>query len=77
MTTEEITLPSQCTIKLILTKVAALVQPYYTHASAQAISLITIATHDVSKWETAIATLGTAAGTSLIKKIGVWLGVAK
>jgi hypothetical protein len=77
MSADEITLPSQGAIKSFLAKFATYIQPFYAHASAQAIALITVATHDVSKWEAAIATLGTAAGTSIIKKIGAWLGVTK
>ena len=75
--TDEITAPSVSEVKLLAQKAAALLSANALHLCGQAIAWITIATHDVSKWETASAVLGTLSGTAVIKKIGTWLGVSK
>lgn len=60
-------------LKAILNVVKRLVQPYFTHASGQALAWYTVATHDLSKWESAVAVAGTAVLTSLVKKVSAWL----
>jgi len=59
--------------KSALSFVKKIAQPYFTHASGQAIAWYTIATHDLSKWESGVAAAGTLALTSLIKRITAWL----
>jgi hypothetical protein len=60
-------------VKSILNVVKKLVQPYFTHASGQALAWYTIATHDLSKWESGVAAAGTLVVTSAVKKITAWL----
>lgn len=59
--------------KPLLTALKNAVQPYFVHASGQALAWYTIATHDVSKWESAAAAAGTAILTSVVKKVSAWL----
>ncbi len=60
-------------VKSILNVAKKIVQPYFTHAAGQAIAWYTIATHDVSKWESGVAAAGTLFLTSAIKKVSAWL----
>ena len=60
-------------IKPALQRIKAAAQRYFLHASGQAIALFTVATHDVSKWETAAAVGGTGLLTSAIKRVSAWL----
>lgn len=56
-------------LQRFIASIEATASKYLVHAAGQAIALETVATHDLSKWEATIATLATAAGTSLLKKI--------
>ena len=56
-------------IQRLLTRLDALAAKYVTHVAAQAITWITLATHDASKWEASISVLATAVGTGLLRKI--------
>jgi hypothetical protein len=64
---------SNSEVKSILNVVKNIAQPYFTHAAGQAIAWYTIATHDLSKWESGVAAAGTLLLTSTIKKISAWL----
>lgn len=60
-------------LKTLLNTAKRLAQPYFTHASGQALAWYTVATHDLSKWEAGVAVAGTAALTTLLAKISAWL----
>lgn len=61
------------TLKPIVAAIKKLVQPYFTHASGQAIAWYTIATHDLTKWESAAAAAGALAITAFVKRVNAWL----
>ena len=60
-------------VKKALNTIKPSIQRYFAHASGQALSWYTIATHDLSKWESGAAAAGTLALTSAIKRINAWL----
>jgi hypothetical protein len=61
-------------VRSVVATIKKVVQPYFTHASGQALAWYTIATHDLTKWESAAAAAGALALTSFIKKVSAWLG---
>lgn len=60
--------------KALLAHARASAQRYFAHASGQALAWYTIATHDLSKWESAATAAGTLALTSAVKRLNAWLG---
>lgn len=60
-------------LKPLLQQIKSLASNYFTHGVGQAIAWYTIATHDLSKWESAAAAAGTLAVTSAAKRISGWL----
>ena len=60
-------------VKALLIEADAAVQTYYAHLSTQAVAWLSIGTHDLTKWQAAATTVGTATVTGLLKKIQAWL----
>lgn len=63
-------------IRELIDSAVAFAERYYLHASAEAVGLFVVFTHDVSKAETAIATLVPLAVASVIKRIKNLLDLA-
>lgn len=64
-------------LKSLIAKAQKAAQRYVTHAFGQVTAWYTIATHDLSKWESAGAAAGALALTSFLKKVQGWLGAAE
>ena len=60
-------------IKSIVVATDAAITKYAAHIYSQAIVLETIATHDLSKWQSAIGVLATGSGVTLIKRLQTFI----
>lgn len=69
----EKTIASNSTLRTLLRRLETAIQPLYVHLTGQSLAWYTIATHDLSKWESAVAVAGTAALTVAIAKVKTWL----
>jgi hypothetical protein len=58
----------------LLSKLKASLAPNLAHLSGQALAFYTVATHDLTKWEAAVATIGTGFVTSIVKKVSAKIG---
>lgn len=65
--------PVATDVRSILSRIQALAAQYFLHASGQALAWYTLATHDLSKWESAAVAAGTLVLTSALRRISNWI----